>query len=95
MSNAGQHREGRKHDRHGSPQADPGHETGHLQEEEAAYANRHGYASEAASLGFSDSQVAEQLGNTPDVLRRVYAHSIDDHAADRAREIAERRRRRK
>jgi integrase len=58
-----------------------------------AYANRHGYASEGSSLGFSDEQIAEQLGNTPEVMRRVYAHSVDEAAAQRAGEIAEKRRR--
>lgn len=57
-----------------------------------AYANRHGYASEGSSLGFSDEQVAEQLGNTPETMRRVYAHSIDEAAAERARRISEGRR---
>lgn len=58
-----------------------------------AYANRHAYASEGGSLGYSDEQIAEQLGNTPEVLRRIYSHSIDKAAAVRADEIAERRRR--
>jgi integrase len=57
-----------------------------------AYANRHAYASEGSSLGFTDEQVAEQLGNTPEVLRRVYSHTIDQAAEARAHEIAERRR---
>lgn len=57
-----------------------------------AYANRHAYASEGSSLGFSDEQIAEQLGNTPEVLRRVYSHSVDREAESRAHDIAERRR---
>ena len=57
-----------------------------------AYANRHAYASEGSSLGFSDEQIAEQLGNTPNVFRRVYAHTVDDAAARRAQQIAEGRR---
>ncbi|WP_435005118.1 tyrosine-type recombinase/integrase [Tundrisphaera lichenicola] len=60
-----------------------------------AYANRHGYASEGASLGFSDEQIAEQLGNSAEVLRKVYAHTIEDRAAERAREITRRRRERR
>ena len=58
-----------------------------------AYASRHAFASEASSLGFSDEQVSEQMGNTPEVMRRVYAHSINGEAAARAKEIASRRRR--
>lgn len=58
-----------------------------------AYANRHGYASEAVSrFGMSHEQAAELLGNTAAVVARVYAHSIHDAAAERAREFAERRR---
>lgn len=56
------------------------------------YSNRHALASEGSSLGFTDEQIAEQLGNTPEVLRRVYAHSVDDVAADTARQLGERRR---
>ncbi len=57
-----------------------------------AYANRHALASEGSSLGFSDEQIAELLGNTPEVMRKVYAHSVDDMAADTNKRLAELRR---
>jgi integrase len=58
-----------------------------------AYSSRHAYASEASSLGFSDEQVSEQLGNSAVVLRKVYAHSVEGAAAERAARISEGRRR--
>jgi integrase len=57
-----------------------------------AYVNRHAYASEAVSSGYTIEHTAELLGNTPAVTASTYSHSIDDAAAERAREFVTKRR---
>lgn len=51
-----------------------------------AYCNRHGYASDAISAGWTTEHVADLLGNTAQVTAATYTHSID--SATRARAVA-------
>jgi integrase len=59
-----------------------------------AYANRHAYVSDAVSMGLTHEQTANLVGNTAEVISRVYAHAIADDDAARARLLVERGRKR-
>jgi hypothetical protein len=52
----------------------------------AYYSMRHFAASIIVDRGGNEYDVAEQLGNTPDVCRRVYVHGFRDRIRERNRE---------
>lgn len=55
-----------------------------------AYSNRHGYVSEAISLGLTHEQTAGLVGNSAGILARTYAHALERADADRAKKLMER-----
>lgn len=66
----------------GVPLANRGDNRWHL------YRLRHTRASDGLMAGCSAAQVAEVLGNSADVVARVYGHLLDGHVAETARKIA-------
>ncbi|MDR3639277.1 MAG: tyrosine-type recombinase/integrase [Isosphaeraceae bacterium] len=60
-----------------------------------AYLNRHAYVSDAISQGLTHEQTANLVGNSAEVVRKTYAHAIEEQDAARARQLVERGRPRK
>lgn len=57
------------------------------------YTNRHVYASRGLMAGMTNSEVAELLGNSPEMIDQVYGHIQLDHTASLAESLVERRKR--
>lgn len=58
-----------------------------------AYLMRHGWITDALLEGGSTTDVAKMAGNSAAVIERVYDHAVKDRLAERAKALAEARRR--
>lgn len=53
-----------------------GLDDGKILDRVTAYCLRHTYACDGIEAGFTEDQVAHQLGNSPDIVRRVYSRKL-------------------